>query len=290
MAGARRAYTVLAVLACNALLVLVLVNVIGWAALRIVAARERHRLPPMLTEFGSRVGPGWVSALYPGWDEKNLLQLWNEWNRHTFDYEPFTQFKVRPMRGLYINVSEHGFRSNGTEAPWPPDPARFNVFVFGGSTTFGTMLPDHWTLPAALQAHEHGARCEASVHVYNFARPAYISTQARALLNELLLANAIPRVAIFVDGLNDSVWQRRDPRYTDALASMVRALHAEDVAQRVYARARDLLATLPMTGAADVVLAPFRSPRRTMPVFPGTEAETEKYVRRWIANKRMREA
>jgi hypothetical protein len=75
------------------------------------------------------------------------------------------------------------------------------VFVFGGSTTFGAMLPDNQTIPAALEARLRSAPCMLPAHVYNFARPGYISTQERALLERLLLEGAAPQVAIFVDAL-----------------------------------------------------------------------------------------
>lgn len=285
-----RAYTALAVLALNTLIILVLLNVVTWATLRVLAERERHRLPSTLTELASRFGPGWVSSMYPGWDQSNLLRLWNEWIGLTFDYEAFTQFRVRPTQGLYINVSEHGFRSNGTTAPWPPDPAALNVFVFGGSTTFGTMLPDGWTLPAALQRHVRTSKCHASAQVYNFARPAYISTQENALLERLLLSKAVPNVAIFVDGLNDSVWRRGEPRYTDQLTYLVRTIHARGTWWLLGTRARDFLISLPMIDAANLVLARFGSARPTMPVFPASRTETENHLNQWIATKGMREA
>jgi len=290
-----RGYTVLAVQTCTVVLLFMLVNVIAGSVLRIIDERAQHRLPSSLTMLESRFGPAWVSTLYPGWDPSNLLQLYDEWTRITFDYEPFTQFKVHPTQGVYTNVSENGFRSNGEAAPWPLDQASFNVFVFGGSTIFGTMLPDAQTIPAALEAHMRNSGCAPMAHVYNFARPGYISTQERALLEQLLLSNVVPQVAVFVDGLNDSVWQGSDPQYTERLSYLVNVINTEKAPSRWYARARELVASLPMTRAAELVMARFRRTGHTgetptVTNATGRRVDTENQLDRWTANKQMRDA
>jgi hypothetical protein len=112
-----RGYTFGAVQTCTMLLIVVLLNAAMCGVLSARGARDSHRLPSSLTALESRLGPAWVSALYPGWDENALLQLYDEWQSITFDYEPFTQFKIRPMHGVYMNVSENGYRLNGADAP-----------------------------------------------------------------------------------------------------------------------------------------------------------------------------
>jgi hypothetical protein len=97
--SAWRGYTVLAVQTCSVLLILLLVNVAACRVLSITDAGQRHRLPATLTALQSRFGPEWVSILYPGWGESNLLRLYDEWLDVSFDYEPFTQFKVHSMQG-----------------------------------------------------------------------------------------------------------------------------------------------------------------------------------------------
>jgi hypothetical protein len=289
-----RGYTVLAVQACSALLFLVLVNVIAWGILWLKDQRsDAQRLPASFTELESRLGPAWVSALYPGWDQSNLSRLYAEWMRVRFDYEPFTQFTVHPMRGAYMNVSEHGFRSNGGDAPWPPDAAALNVFVFGGSTTFGAMLPDAQTIPAALEARLRTAGCAPAVHVYNFARPGFIAPQASALFEQLLRAGAVPQVAVFVEGINESVWQGSDPQYTDRLTDMVDQINSAQGGPGWSARARDLLVSLPITRLAGLVMQRMRRPGDTAaaPQFgAGRRVETDDVLRRWIGNKRLRDA
>jgi hypothetical protein len=88
-------------------------------------------------------------AAYTGWSSSQLIQLHNE-SRVIFAYEPIVQFRIKPMSGSYVNASPHGFRFNARQAPWPPSRDALNVFVFGGSTTFGWLLPDRETIVSQL--------------------------------------------------------------------------------------------------------------------------------------------
>ena len=106
------------------------------------------------------------------------------------------------MRGRYVNVSENGFRVSRAQGPWPPAPTNFNVFVFGGSTMFGTWLPDEQTVSSFLQA-ALARRLATNVCVYNFGMPYYYSTQERLRFERLLGQGIVPHAAVFVDGAND---------------------------------------------------------------------------------------
>src|SRR5262249_43078007 len=124
------------------------------------------------------------------------------------EYEPFTESRPPVVRGRFVNVSAPGFRLVPDQGPWPPDPAAFTIFVFGGSTTFGTGVADAETIPAQLPPQFTAAPCARPVHVYNFARPGYFSVQERILFEQLLLAGHHPDLAIFVDGLNEVLFSK----------------------------------------------------------------------------------
>ncbi len=142
-----------------------------------------------------------LHQVYPDLDAASIHQLMKEtWSR-AYDYEAFTQFCERPFRGQFVNVSDDGYRVSRNQGPWPPDPANTNVFLFGGSTTFGYGLPDSQTVASYLQ--EHLAHESPPVRVYNFGRGSYVSEQERVLFEELLLAGFVPDLAIFIDGLNE---------------------------------------------------------------------------------------
>ena len=68
----------------------------------------------------------------------------------------------------YINVDENGFRMTKNQGPWLPSPKYFNVFLFGGSTTFGYGIPDHQTIASYLQEFLSIVPLGKEARVYNF--------------------------------------------------------------------------------------------------------------------------
>lgn len=154
------------------------------------------------------------AAVYPDLEVEQIEQLLREtWSR-TQAYEPLTQFTERPYKGEYVNVSEMGFRIGRNQGPWPPDDHDYNMFVFGGSTTFGYGVPDEQTIASHLQeVLSHQTARE--VRVYNFGRGMYRSSQERVLFEELLVSEFVPDMAVFIDGLNDFAFP--EPGHTTPL-------------------------------------------------------------------------
>lgn len=149
-----------------------------------------------------------MSMVYPEWDLQELrLMLRENWNRR-FMFEPFTLYKEGPYAGKYVNVDPNGFRKVKNQGPWPPDSKAFNIFLFGGSTTFNYGLPDDETIASYLQEYLT-SELKVPVHVYNFGRAEYYSTQERILFESLLIDGHLPDIAIFVDGLNDMLDMER---------------------------------------------------------------------------------
>ena len=143
-----------------------------------------------------------LEPFFPSLSHEDVVQLMLETYGRPFAYESFTEFLERPFHGRFYNVDPAGFRRTSAQGPWPPDPRHENVFVFGGSTTFGIGVPDDDTVPAALQEFLTAA-LGREVPVYNFGRGHYFSTQERVLFEKLLVAGAAPHVAVFLDGIND---------------------------------------------------------------------------------------
>ena len=151
-----------------------------------------------------------VARAYPGWQRADLLVLLDE-SARAFgnEYEPYTEFRPSAMRGRYVNFSENGYRPVRNQGPWPPERSSFNVFVFGGSTTFGLGVPDAQTIPSLLGDRLTRDGCGRPLHVYNFGRPAYIALQEAVLFERLLASEIVPDAAVFVDGLNEFyIWPR----------------------------------------------------------------------------------
>ncbi|MEK6894341.1 MAG: hypothetical protein AABX10_02665 [Nanoarchaeota archaeon] len=121
-----------------------------------------------------------------------------------FVYDSFTGFRTKAHNGKFVNVDDAGFRYIKDQCTYPPKNTNFNVFVFGGSTTFGSGVIDNETIPSKIQEKLRSEYDRKDICVYNFARPHYYSTIERELFVKLIVEeNYIPDIAIFIDGLND---------------------------------------------------------------------------------------
>jgi len=189
----RGLYSTAVLTAFHGLVLFALVNVAAWAILK--AFPE----DPITLTYGDRA----FETVYPGRSREEVRELLREtWTRPTA-YEPFTNSRERRYQGRFVNVDPAGFRRTRNQGPWPPEPTRVNVFVLGGSTTFGYGVADDETIVSSLQTFLEGQLGPGRVACYNFGRGGYFSTGERILFEELLAAGAVPRVAVFVDGLNE---------------------------------------------------------------------------------------
>jgi len=105
------------------------------------------------------------------------------------------------------------------QAPWPLDKSRWNVFVFGGSTTWGAGVADAETIPSALQK-ELRKLISTNVCVYNFGRGFYYSSQERILFSNLLAAGHVPDTVVFIDGLNDFYRAQDAPQFSSQFMAL----------------------------------------------------------------------
>jgi hypothetical protein len=291
----RLSYSSFAIHLCNATLLFLLVNIMTGLVFEIHDEHERHELPEALKSVTQRHGPSAMALLYPGWNEEAIMELYAELSRMSYKYDAFTQFAMRSIQGSYVSVSEDGFRLNGHPAPWPPESAAFNIFVFGGSTTFGTGLPDRETIPASLEAQVNQLPCSSRVRVYNFGRPHYVSMQERALFEQLMMSGTVPQVAIFVDGLNDALWWEATPVYTNVLSRMMDLANMPGAAWRSSAWAREFVASLPLTRLASLLRARLRTsppgePDSSVTSPARVKVPVKARVNRWIVNRRLIEA
>lgn len=230
--------------------------------------------------------PAALGRAYPGMARSEVEALLREtWTRR-LGFEPFTHFRERPFRGRYVNVHEAGFRFSAEQGPWPAEPGSLNVFVFGGSTAFGYGVRDDETFASHLARGLPGLAPGRRPRVYNFGRGAYYSTQERVLFSELLEEGAAPRVAVFLDGLNEFFYPRDEPAHSgrmravfdedqEGLASALRRAARALPALRLLAAPRPLAAGSPgEEGAAEGARDGFAS-------------GVDRVVTRYLANKRL---
>ena len=196
----------------NIIVMYVVVNVgLGMAiGIRDLVLQQGHSgHDPVTARYGSAA----LDQVYPNVDRKEREVMLAEVWKPPFTYSDFNHFRTRPRAGKYVNVSEAGYRESANQGPWPPAEEHINIFVFGGSTTYGSGVPDDQTVPSFLQ-EAFTAHSKKRVCIYNFGVGFYYSTQERICLEKLLMDGYVPNIAIFIDGMNEGDhWENR-PTYS----------------------------------------------------------------------------
>ena len=248
----------------------------------------------MTNPVSRKYGNEHLRLVYPDKTQKEIDDLLNEFWTVPLTYEAFTQFKERPRRGSAANVDPNGFRFSKNKAAWPPDPKNFNVFLFGGSTTFGYGVPDDQTIASYLGENLLSANLTKKPCVYNFGRSTYYSTQERILFEKLLTGDFVPNVAIFIDGLNDFYYKIKsnEPVYTGELTEFFEANSGRNsyfLIQTVkrlplFKAVAAIRKALGLTGAED------KHDQARREVLWNDPAYYDSVIRRYSANKKLIEA
>lgn len=154
-----------------------------------LASLEPGVVAPGRARAGAVAGDTWIDAY---WNEHQA-------SRHT-QWASYVYWRRKPFDGELIDVDAHGFRVT----PSPPSPPLRTIWLFGGSTAWGTGNRNEGTLAAQLQRVYHERAADLGVRVLNFAESGYVSRQSLAAFQSAL---ACPQptadLAIFLDGAND---------------------------------------------------------------------------------------
>src|SRR5262249_29714696 len=98
-----------------------------------------------------------------------------------------------------------------------------NIFVFGGSTTFGYHVSDEHTWPSYL-SQILNETSEVNIKVTNYGRGYFNPSQEAILLADLLKSGHRPSLAIFMDGVNPP-HSIDGPSYTEEVAESYKKSH-----------------------------------------------------------------
>lgn len=270
-------YRGLALFVLNTLVLIVLAHAATWAW---------YTVRPPSDSGSARVKFLGASAalLHPGRSPEELRVLFNETWWRPVEYQPFAEFKERPFRGRFVNVSDEGYRLVRNQGPWPPTRDHFNVFAFGGSTTFGYGIADDETIASFLQ-DELGNRTPRPPRVYNFGCGYHYSSQERARFQQLLVGGFIPDAAVFVQGLNEFHTYKEWPALSTAVHGFV-----EQRATRTLSRFPRWL-TLFSPDRIRAELRPYRRSEWTRDNTPSSDPRlADRLIDRYLANKKMIEA
>ena len=115
-------------------------------------------------------------------------------------YQPYVVWSRALFTGELVNVDANGERLTAHNSTRED---ALEVWVFGGSTAWGTGAPDDQTIPSHLAyiMNDRGV----DTRVRNLGESAYVSTQEVVYLLRELQAGRRPQVVVFYDGVNDSV-------------------------------------------------------------------------------------
>lgn len=217
--------TYAAVLCCSLVAALLCVALANWAAQKWLRANPQFLMSAAdrINENTRAVRESMVAGdravqWYDIRDAAEVPALWTEFYGAGAEFESYTHFRGRTFRGQYYGTTPAGYRLSRVEGPWPPVPANFNVFFFGGSTSFG--VGPYWATVASYlqEVMDASGRYNRPVRVYNFGRSGYQSSQEQVLFHRLISAGHRPNMVVFMDGLNDFCWPDGNPSGWQALA------------------------------------------------------------------------
>jgi lysophospholipase L1-like esterase len=141
------------------------------------------------------------------YDKKNvdnyknmLLEVWGR--KPTFKRKSFVEFIEKEYQGKYVKISPYGFRYVKNQVLSFLDKNKINIFVFGGSTTFGYGVSNDETIPSYIQELLN-KNYNNIVAIYNFGCGYHYSSQERIWFEQFIVNGVIPDIVIFIDGLND---------------------------------------------------------------------------------------
>lgn len=127
--------------------------------------------------------------------DEDLTILYNEsWNKYTkFRFVPFIGHTETKLVGKFVNFTE----KNGRKID-RPKVCNKNVYLYGGSTTFGYNVTDNQTIGSYLQKILGSDYC-----VFNHGRAYFYSKQENNLFTNHLENGKKIHKAFFLDGINE---------------------------------------------------------------------------------------
>ncbi|MDD4979813.1 MAG: SGNH/GDSL hydrolase family protein [Candidatus Omnitrophica bacterium] len=119
-----------------------------------------------------------------------------------YPIEPTREYQAS-YRSRYVNVSKEGYRIIANQRGYSQDKKQKNIFIFGGSTTWGYRLPDNETIASYVQDGLNKKDKGFLYNVFNYAICSGYSKYEKRYLERLIMHGRTPDYVIFIDGLND---------------------------------------------------------------------------------------
>lgn len=152
----------------------------------------------------NQLAPDWRAGADTYTDQSWVKKYYEEFgSSHAVRWMPYVYWRRGPYRGEYINVDSNGIRRTATPVPLSErSRPSGTIFMFGGSTLWGTGARDDFTIPS-LVARELQKKGLMSA-ITNFGESGYVTTQEVLMLLLRLRQGQRPDLVIFYDGINDT--------------------------------------------------------------------------------------
>jgi lysophospholipase L1-like esterase len=133
-------------------------------------------------------GVPWVADYFKNFDQCDKTQ----W--HAYIY-----WRRQPCEGQYINVDQDGIRRTWNT---PQTETAKKIFMFGGSTLWGSGAQDNYTIPSLISKMLAG-KVDSDIQVYNYGESGYVFTQEIIMLLLQLRKGITPDLVVFYSGVNE---------------------------------------------------------------------------------------
>ena len=117
-------------------------------------------------------------------------------------FQPNVIWRNKPINNKFVKINEEGIRNTCNSYMNSSKDTR-NVFLFGGSTVYGTGVPDKFTIPSQLSKHLN-EKGDIFYNVTNFGTGGFILEQDMQLLFDEIRKGNLPDIAVFYHGVNDA--------------------------------------------------------------------------------------
>jgi hypothetical protein len=291
-------YTSTAIVVLTAVVLLAVINVLLFVVFSIkdsASAVERPRRPKndgrLFNSDGSPADNGkrnnyeltWFDyGSYENIPEQyaaDVLDDFYDLSRLGFIYQPWVEFSEPPFSGKRVHVDRdiRGFPVRRTINPaHHTNRPVINIFVFGGSTTFGYHVSDEHTWPSYL-SQILNETSGVDVQVTNYGHGYFNPSQEAVLLSDLLKSGHRPSLALFMDGVNPP-GTIDVPHFTEQIAEGYRKLQFPPSYSKQFA-------WIPMVRLANFLESRLLSKVVTADTMP--EVDTDTYIKSAVSGFRQ---
>ena len=144
-------------------------------------------------------------------NEKEAESYYKHFRRsNNTKWTSYKYWKRKQYKSEVINIDDNGIRKTCNQCT-SENHKKIKIFVFGGSTIWGTGVEDCETVPSYISEflNKRGICAE----VYNYGETGYVSFQETISFLLKIRENNCPNIAVFYNGVNDvySAFQQKFP-------------------------------------------------------------------------------